>query len=426
MRLLEVVVIGAGPYGLSAASHLRSAGIDTRVVGEPMELWRHHMPAGMLLRSAPRASSIADPAAQRTIARWAHEQAVPVPDPVPLSAFLSYAAWFREHEVPDIDPRRVSAVAPGAGGFAVELDDGERLSARRVVVAAGPSQFARRPPPFAGLERGQVVHTSDLHDLAGFRGRRVLVIGAGQSALESAALLHEAGAHTQLVARTPAINWLLGHDRSGPAPAAGTVAAGTSAAGTPAAAARANRLASRLRAAIPPPPTGVGGHVSGWLAVAPDVMLRSPPRLQTEVWWRCMRPAGAPWIRPRLDGVEVTLGREVSRLEAVGGVIRVELDDGAVREVDTIVLGTGYAVDARRYAFLSAELLANLRLRGGAPVLGRGLESSIAGLHFLGAAAADSFGPLLNFVVGTWFAGPTLVDRVRGRRGRARLGIPPE
>jgi hypothetical protein len=139
-----------------------------------------------------------------------------------------------------------------------------------------------------------------------------------------------------------------------------------------------------------------------------------------------MRPAGSDWIRPRLAGVEVTLGRAVSGTTAMADGVRVELDDGLVREVDTIVLGTGYAVDVRRYSFISAELLAALRLRGGAPVLERGLESSVPSLHFLGAPAALSFGPLLNFVVGTWFAGPTLVDHVLGRRSRANFGIPPE
>lgn len=406
--MIEVVVIGAGPYGLSAASHLRAAGVDTRVIGEPMEFWRRHMPDGMLLRSAPRASSIADPAARRTIGRWADDQGVAIPDPVPLATFLRYAAWFEEHEVQDIDRRRVIAVAAEVGGFALELDDGERLRARRVVVAAGPAPFARRPPPFAGLEPGRVVHTSDLRDLTGFRGRRVLVVGAGQSALETAALLDEAGAHVELVAREPAIAWLRDANGSGPAGDGG-----------------ADSVTGRLRWAIQAPPTGVGGRVSGWLAAAPDVIRRSPSALGRVVRSRCMRPAGSAWIRPRLGGVDVTLGRAVTRTTAVTDAVRVELDDGRVREVETIVLGTGYAVDARRYSFISGDLLASLRLHHGAPVLGRGLESSVAGLHFLGSVAADSFGPLLNFVVGTWFAGPTLVDRVIGRRGGARLGIPP-
>jgi hypothetical protein len=385
--VIEVAVIGAGPYGLSAASHLRSAGIESRVIGEPMDLWRRHMPNGMLLRSAPRASSIADPAGQRTFVRWAADDGVAIPDAVPLSTFLRYAAWFQEREVPEIDRRRVSTIEVDVGGFTIALDDGERLSARRVIVAAGQAQFARRPPPFAEPASSRIVHTSDLSDLAGFDGRRVLVVGAGQSALEAAALLHEAGAHVELVAREPVIAWLPGDTGSGHVSVGGG----------------ADPVPARTRRGIQPPPT-LG-------------------RLVSE---RCTRPAGSAWIRPRLAGVEVTLRRGATRLTTTAAAIRVELDDGSVREVETVVLGTGYAVDVRRYSFLSSELLASLRLRGGAPVLGRGFESNIARLHFLGAAAAASFGPLLNFVVGTWYAGPALVDNVLGCRGRLRLGIPPE
>jgi len=403
-------VIGAGPYGLSAASHLRSAGIESRVIGEPMELWRRHMPNGMLLRSAPRASSIADPAGQRTFVRWAADDGVAIPDAVPLSTFLRYAAWFQEREVPEIDRRRVSTIEVDVGGFTIALDDGERLSARRVIVAAGQAQFARRPPPFAEPASSRIVHTSDLSDLAGFDGRRVLVVGAGQSALEAAALLHEAGAHVELVAREPVIAWLPGDTGSGHVSVGGG----------------ADPVPARTRRGIQPPPTGVGGRASGWLAAAPDLMHCSPPALGRLVSERCTRPAGSAWIRPRLAGVEVTLRRGATRLTTTAAAIRVELDDGSVREVETVVLGTGYAVDVRRYSFLSSELLASLRLRGGAPVLGRGFESNIARLHFLGAAAAASFGPLLNFVVGTWYAGPALVDNVLGCRGRLRLGIPPE
>jgi FAD-dependent urate hydroxylase len=408
--VIDVVVIGAGPYGLSAASHLRSAGIETRVIGEPMELWRRHMPNGMLLRSTPHASSIADPAGRHTVERWAAAAGEELPAQLPLPAFLRYASWFREREVPEIDERRVGALSVQDAGFTILLDDGERLRARRVVVAGGPGPFTRRPATFAELPPGRVLHTSDLADLASFRDRRVLVVGAGQSALETAALLSEAGARVELVVRGPAIAWLPGDDD--PAPAAEKGAGG--------------RALAALRRAIPPPPTGVGGRASGWLATAPGIIHRSPAALRDVVWSRCIRPAGSAWIRPRLAGVALTPACAVSRVTEAAGAIRVELDTGHVREVDTIVLGTGYAVDVRRYAFLTEELLSALELHGGAPVLRRGLESSVARLHFLGAAAAPSFGPLLNFVVGTWFAGPALVDGVLERRGRLRIGIPPK
>ena len=62
MASCDVAVIGAGPYGLSAAAHLRTVkGLEVRLFGEPMSFWDRHMPAGMLLRSPWEASHISDP-----------------------------------------------------------------------------------------------------------------------------------------------------------------------------------------------------------------------------------------------------------------------------------------------------------------------------------------------------------------------------
>jgi len=63
----NVLVIGAGPYGLSSAAYLRSAGVETRVVGDPMSFWEKQMPKGMFLRSGWKASTIADPRAEVTL-----------------------------------------------------------------------------------------------------------------------------------------------------------------------------------------------------------------------------------------------------------------------------------------------------------------------------------------------------------------------
>src|SRR5215472_17796598 len=57
----EVAVIGAGPYGLAVAAHLRAADISTRVFGRALSFWRENMPKGMRLRSPWIATQIADP-----------------------------------------------------------------------------------------------------------------------------------------------------------------------------------------------------------------------------------------------------------------------------------------------------------------------------------------------------------------------------
>jgi hypothetical protein len=97
--------------------------------------------------------------------------------------------------------------------------------------------------------------------------------------------------------------------------------------------------------------------------------------------------------------------------------VTLRLADGSSRTVDHVLVGTGYRVDVRRYPFLERGLAASIAVAdGGYPVLGPGLESSVPGLHFMGAAAAHSFGPIMRFVVGTWYSAPAVARRVAGRR----------
>jgi hypothetical protein len=264
------------------------------------------------------------------------------------------------------------------------LDDGEVIEADRVVVAVGLSRFARRPDEFASLPPRLASHSSEHRDLSVFDDRKVIVIGGGQSALESAALLHEGGAHVEIVLRAPSIRWLASDcdDRS---------------------------LMDRLAA-----PTDVGGKATSWAAAFPDVFRHMPQRYQPVIGQRCVRPAGAGWLRPRLDGVPIMHNTSVVSAVADNGHLRIELDSGARRVVDHALLATGYAVDVSRYPFLSPQLLAALEVVGGYPRLGPGLESSVPGLHFIGAPAAMSFGPIMRFVVGTWYAAPALSRQVQG------------
>jgi hypothetical protein len=382
----NVVIVGAGPYGLSAAAHLRHAGVPTRVFGEVMDFWHRHMPRGMVLRSRKRSSNISDPRRELRIADYG---AIPGDKMAnaKLSEFLGYAHWFQQRAVPEVDARRVARIARN-GRFELTLDDGETVGADRVVVAAGLSPFAWRPAPFDALSPALCSHSSEHTDLSGFAGRAVAVIGAGQSALESAALLHEAGARTEAIVRAPAVRWLLSDSDQ-------------------------RSLGDRIL-----PPTDVGGRVTGWIAAVPDLFRRMPQRLQPVISYRCIQPAGAGWLVPRLTRVPITMERTVTAAVPEDGRVRLTLDNGEQRVVDHVLLGTGYRIDVTAYPFLSEQLIASLAHVGGYPILGPGLESSVPGLHFLGAPAALSFGPIMRFVVGTWYAAPALARRVLGRRQR--------
>jgi thioredoxin reductase len=383
-------VIGAGPHGLATAAYLRAAGVPTICFGEPLEFWRQHMPAGMILRSNKRSTHIADPAGRLTIDEYARSERRPVHEPLLIEEFIDYGLWYQRHAVPDLDQRKVTALELDGPGFSLVLGDGTRTSASRVVVAAGLVPFARIPRVFVDLGRNVVSHTFDHHDLATFAGKRLLVVGAGQSALESAALASEAGAEVELVARAEHIHWLWGDGSEEESP-------------------------------VPPPgpstpPTDVGAGLGGWIAAAPDVFRRLPMRLQLRLAYNCIRPAGSGWLPPRLKRVTMTLKRRVVETSTTNGTVRVRLDDGTARTVDHVLLGTGYALDVTRYPFMTPTVLSRLKHQDGYPTLGPGLESSVPRLHFVGAAAAHSFGPVMRFVVGTHYDAPAVAQRASGRR----------
>src|SRR5262249_49447594 len=200
---------GAGPQGLAVASWLRHAGAEPIVFGEPMAFWTRHMPKGMLLRSAKCHSSIADPRRRRRLQEFEAERGEEIPEPIPIETFIEYGRWYQEREVPDVREERIVSVTRDNGGFRLVTASGEELAARTVVVAAGMEPFAWRPPEFDELLPELASHPFDHADLSVFAGRRVIVVGGGQSGLESAALLADAGAHVEILIRKDSITWIL-------------------------------------------------------------------------------------------------------------------------------------------------------------------------------------------------------------------------
>ena len=391
---VDTLVIGAGPYGLAATAALRRAGVNAHVFGALMSFWKGHMPKGMRLRSPWGASHIGDPKSVVSLDAFERSLGRRILRPIPLADFIAYAHWFQANAVPDIDPRKVLSVEPRVNGFRVVVEDGEPLDARRVVVAAGIAAFARRPAEFDGLEGELVSHASEEDDLGRFAGKRVVVVGGGQSAIESAALLHEGGAEVEVIMRAPRLRWVGRATRDG--------------------------LMGRLLFDR----TDVGPVFVSHIVARPWQLRRLPAPARREVARRSLAAGASLWLRPRLGGVTVTHGRQIVRAARVNGHLQLDLDDGSKREVDHALLGTGYRIDVGRYEFLTPALLARLQSVNGSPVLGDGLESSIAGLHFLGAPACESFGPLLRFVSGTEFASRSLVRIVTRSHAKAIDPVP--
>lgn len=381
----SVGIIGAGPYGLAAAARLRAAGIEPTVFGRPMSFWRENMPRGMLLRSAKEACEIGERSGPLTLRAFERAHGTQISTPVPLDRFVEYGLWYQQHAVPEVDERSVRRLSRHGGGFHLELEDGEELQAERVVVAAGIQPFAARPPEFAALPADIASHSSDHPDLASLAGRTVVVVGGGQSALESAALLHEAGVQVRVVARSSRVHFLR---RDALRPSLGP-----------------------LRPLVYTA-TDVGPPGLNFLVAAPGVLRLLPRSTQTRIERRSIRPAGSGWLVERLRDVPIVLGRTVVSAAPASEGAELHLDDGTRLSAGHVLLATGYRVDVSRYGFLDAGLLRELRCAQGYPVLRRGFESTVPGLHFLGAPAAWSFGPLMRFVSGTWYSTAALARTV--------------
>ncbi|HXW93203.1 MAG TPA: FAD-dependent oxidoreductase [Terriglobales bacterium] len=386
----NVTIIGAGPYGLAAAAYLRAAGVEARVFGEPMEFWQNQMPVGMCLRSSWSASHIADPKQEVTLDAYCQQNGNHVSKPIPLDRFVDYGQWYQRTLVPHLERRHVSRVDLDPGGFRVTLADGEEFVSRRVLVATGIGTFARRPAEFVGIASELASHSSEQKDLRKFKGQRVVVVGAGQSALESAALFKEAGIEVEVIGRQKTLRWVGLHPKL-------------------------HHLGAISWLLYSPRDVGPAG-ISRLVAL-PHVFRRFPRPFQDRTAYRAIRPAGAGWLQPRLVGVPITLGRRFLSVKAKGSQLHLRLDDGTERLIDHALLATGYRVDVSRYEFLSGPVLQRLETVNGYPVLQRGLECSVPGLHFLGKPAAWSFGPLLGFVSGTEFAAHELLHSFPHRNG---------
>jgi FAD-dependent urate hydroxylase len=388
----DVVIVGAGPYGLSLAAHLKAAHIETRVFGDPLSFWRANMPRGMQVRSAWDATHIADPGERFTLDAYAAASGLGKPDPLPREAFVRYGEWFQRNAVPELDRRRVARIDATEHGFLLRLDDRHAVYARRVVVAAGLANQDHWPSQLAGLPAELVSHTCDHSSLAQFRGRRVAVVGCGQSGCEGAALLNEAGANVTIVSRDP-IHWL-GAETSGNLARRG--------------------LYWRLHKMLATR-SGVGPLPLNWLNEAPDVIHRLPNSLRARINAGSLRPGAAGWLKPRLAGVHIDSGRIVFGAHTNGKRIMLDLDTGS-REFDHIMLATGYKIDVARLGLLGDEVLGALATDHGSPILSAGYESSVRGLHFIGSSAVRSYGPLLRFVWGARYAARCVTKHLLARR----------
>ena len=401
MSVCDVAIIGAGPYGLSIAAHLRVRSVDFRIFGNPMHTWLTHMPKGMRLKSEGFASSLYDPDSEFTLAQYCRQEGIPYSDiglPVPLETFTSYGLAFQRRFVPELENKVVVKIERSSEGFQLGLGNGEIVGARRVVMAVGLSHYEYVPPVLSELPEEFLSHSARHHVLDQFKGREVAVVGAGASALDVAALLHHAGASVQVVARKPAIRF---HDPP-------------------------EQLAPSLIERLRMPPTGIGpGWKLWWCTNAPWLFRHMPEQFRLDAVRRVLGPAPGWFIKEQVVGkVPFNLGVTITQAIVQNGRVSLQLTDGAGTQrtlvTDHVIAATGYKVDLRRLTFVCANVMAEIRSVEHTPVLSSNFQSSVPGLYFVGTSAANTFGPLLRFAFGARFTAERLSRHLAKSASRSR------
>ncbi len=404
--MIETAIVGAGPYGLSIAAHFRNRGIPFRIFGRPMDSWLAHMPKGMMLKSDGFASNIYDPDSRFTLKDFCAERGIEYAHmgiPVRLATFGDYGLAFRDRLVPELEDKMVSGIERTAEGFLLRLDDGEEFKARRVVLAVGITHFEHVPQNLAHLPEQFLSHSYRHRDLESFKGRSVVVLGAGSSAIDMAGLLRDADADVQLVARATALKF-----HTAPQPG------------------KRRSWWQRLRH----PDSGLGpGMRSRFFSDAPALFHYLPESVRVDMVRTTLGPSAGWFVKDKVMGrVPLVLGHNVESAEVQNGKVRLHLRglDGSTREIETehVVAATGYKVDVERLAFLNPEIRSKIRCVNGTPVLSSSFESSVPGLYFTGIAAANSFGPVMRFAFGAGFAAKRLTQSMMKSLARNPAAVP--
>ncbi|RJF95889.1 NAD(P)-binding domain-containing protein [Noviherbaspirillum saxi] len=380
---VDVTIIGAGPYGLSIAAHLRKLNVDFRILGRPMHSWLVNMPKDMLLKSAGFASNLYDPDRAFPLRRYCEEHHVPYGDidfPIPLEAFCSYGKAFQERFVPNLEDEDVAALTQVDGGFDVRLNYGKVFRTQKIIVAVGLDYFRHIPKELASLPKEFLSHSADHHDLVKFKGKEVVVIGSGAAGTDIAVLLHENQTKVHLVARQRSMNFGAPWDNS------------------------AQPFLHRLRNPI----SGIGPGMRGKIwSDAPWLYRFFSDDFRIMTAKTFLGPSGGWFMKERARGLDVFLGFTVASSTVSEGRVRLDLikHDGSTNQLsgNHVISATGYIVDVKHIPFLNSSIVEKLRLVGKAPRLSCHFESSVPGLYFVGPISATSFGPVMRFMVGADF-----------------------
>jgi len=202
----KVAIIGGGPYGINNANELYSRSIDFIIFGKPFSLWFEHTQDNMAIRSDWHTSEIYSPDKRYSFLRYlqdTHPGNVDqiLKERIPVDIFRAYLTDVLRRLPYPIENTYVTKLARRDGGFDLMCENGSSLFTDTVIIAIGIESHKYLPSALVGLGSDLVIHAWDVKRFQRLCGKRILLIGAGQSAAEAIGVL----------ARENQISWLLRH-----------------------------------------------------------------------------------------------------------------------------------------------------------------------------------------------------------------------
>ena len=356
-----VLIIGAGPYGVSVALELSRRRIPFVICGDPFALWFNHTLERASLRSDVHVSEVFTkdrrfrlddfltrtlPVAQADAIRRGR---------IPVSVFRDYLRHVQASLPFPIVREKIVSLDKRCGQFIAQTTSGQVIAASQVILACGLESHQRLPEALKHLN-GHVVHAWQTQRYEHLRGKRVLVIGSGQSAGEAV--------------------WLLRHDN--------TV---TWVHRTPP-----DFFADPI--ALPRPIFALAMRTS-------HIFSMMPAWLQRKLRQNLLSSTMTPDLR------EDVFASNVHAVQTDAGELGLTVSQGAIdsarlkRSFDLVIACTGYRHRLSNLAFLSPALLGLARCDAeGMPLLDRAFRTSVPGLYVVGAMAEPKHGPAMRFMSG--------------------------
>lgn len=367
--MIDVLIIGAGPYALSIGAHTKESGLDYLIVGLPMDFWENKMPSEMFIRTQLEYSNLSDPKNRYSLKQYQKEKDLELGFPLKRTTFVDYGKWFADKAGLEIEKDFVEKLTKNGNVFTATTETGRIILARNVVVAVGLTNSHYIPKELENFSSMFVSHTASHTEYTCFKDKSVIVVGGGQSAWEAAALLHLASANVILCYRRP----------------------------------------SRVMA--PEGMNQVQHEIASKFYYYP-VEEKEKYRKMLEI------PTVSNFLVPLVEG-KVTQKSSIS-LEKVEVTNQQKLvvyfSSGETITADHIIVATGYRYHPKKITFLSSFHSKLLLEENGCPQVDESFQSSINGLYFAGPATSYSHGPAFRFIAGVAYTALNIVrSLVKGK-----------